>query len=57
MKHYLQFANQAKQINEKLDLNHYEIQLLDLTAAAHSLRQPIFIGDLINQRHIASQAT
>ena len=39
------------------DLNHYEIQLLDLTAEAHSLGQPIFIGDLIYQHHIASQST
>ena len=57
MNQYLQFADQAQQINGGFDLNHYEIQLLDLTAAAHSLGQSIFVGDLIYQRHIASQAT
>jgi DNA-binding MarR family transcriptional regulator len=57
MERYLQFTAQAQQINGGFDLNHYEIQLLDLTATAYSLGQPIFIGDLIYQRHIASQAT
>lgn len=57
MEKCLKFADQIKQINGGFDLSHYEIQLLDLTAAAYSLGQPIFVGDLIYQRHIASQAT
>lgn len=51
-----EIRSQAQQINWGFDLNHYEIQLLDLTAAAYSLGQPIFIGDLIYPRHITSQA-
>ena len=57
MERYLKFADQARQLNESLGLSHYEIQLLDLTAKAHFLEKPIFVGDLIYQRHIASQAT
>ena len=57
MERYLKFADQAQQLNESLGLSHYEIQLLDLTAKAHFSGKPIFVGDLIYQRHIASQAT
>ena len=57
MGRYLKFADQARQLNESLGLSHYEIQLLDLTAKAHFLEKPIFVGDLTYQRHIASQAT
>lgn len=49
--------HQAQKLNESLGLSHYEIQLLNLTARAHFLEKPIFVGDLIYQRHIASQAT
>lgn len=57
MKEYLEFVDQAQFINEGLDLSNYEIKLLDLTARAHFLKQPIFIGDLIYQKGIASQVT
>lgn len=54
---YLKLMDQVKQINKQLDLSYHEIELLDLAAKAHFSEQSIFVGDLIYQRNIASQAT
>ena len=54
---YLKLMDQVKQLNEQLDLSYHEIELLNMVAKAHFLEQPIFVGDLIYQRNIASQAT
>ena len=54
---YLKLMDQVKQLNKRLDLSYHEIELLDLAAKAHFSEQPIFVGDLIYQRSIASQAT
>lgn len=54
---YLTFIDEYTRINRQFDLSHYEIELLDLVAKAHYSNQNIFIGDLIKQRNIASQAT
>ena len=54
---YLKFMGQIKQLNKQFDLSYHEIELLDLAAKAHFSEQPIFVGDLIYQRNIASQAT
>ena len=57
MLQYLRFMDQIKQLNKQFDLSYHEIELLDLAAKAHFSEQPIFVGDLIHQRNIASQAT
>jgi DNA-binding MarR family transcriptional regulator len=54
---YLKLMDQVKQLNKQFDLSYHEIELLDLAAKAHFSEQPIFVGDLIHQRSIASQAT
>jgi DNA-binding MarR family transcriptional regulator len=54
---YLKFMEQVKQLNKQFDLSYYEIELLDTAAKAHFSEQPIFVGDLIYQRNIATQAT
>ena len=54
---YLNFMNQVKQLNKQFDLSYYEIELLDTAAKAHFSEQLIFVGDLIYQRNIATQAT
>ncbi len=57
MLNYLKFMDQIKQLNNQFDLSYHEIELLDIAAKAHFSEQPIFVGDLICQRNIASQAT
>ena len=57
MHKYLQFIEQYKKINREFELTHHEIELLDMVAKAHHSQQNIFVGDLIRQRNIASQAT
>ena len=54
---YLKLMDQIKQLNKQFNLSYHEIELLDLAAKAYFSEQPIFIGDLIYQRNIASQAT
>jgi DNA-binding MarR family transcriptional regulator len=54
---YLKFIDQIKQLNKQFDLSYHEIELLDMAAKAHFSEQSIFVGDLIQQRNIASQAT
>lgn len=57
MQKYLQFIEQYKKINQQFELTHYEIELLDIVAKAHYSKQNIFVGELISQHNIASQAT
>lgn len=57
MQKYLNFSEQAHEINKKHELSHNEIQILDLMAKAQFLERPVVVGDLIRQRNIASQAT
>jgi len=57
MQKYLKFMDQVKQIYKKINLSHFEIELLDIAAKAHFYEQPIFVGDLICQRNLASKAT
>jgi DNA-binding MarR family transcriptional regulator len=57
MKRYLKFIDQAHQINQAFELDYREVKLLDLAAQAHFSGEAICVGDLISQRHLASQAT
>ena len=57
MKQYLRFIDRVQKINAGLELTHFEIKMLDFAALLHLSDQSIFVGDLINQTHIASQAT
>ena len=57
MRQYLQFIDRAQKIDAGLELTYFEIKTLDLAALAHLSDQFIRVGDLINQKHIASQAT
>jgi DNA-binding MarR family transcriptional regulator len=57
MKKYFELIDKMHLINNELELNSYEIYLLDLTARAHFSKQPICVGDLIYKKKNASQAT
>lgn len=57
MRQFLEFTEAMNQINEKFDLNDYEIKILDMVAVAHISRKPIYIRELIHCPNIASQAT
>ena len=57
MNQYLKFIDRAQKIHEELELNYFEIKLLDYAALAHFSDQSIIVRDLISQAHIASQAT
>jgi len=57
MQKYLKFMDQVKQPNKQFDLSYYETEVLDIVVRAHFSKQPIFVGDLIYQRNVASQAT
>ena len=57
MKRYLTFIEQSNHINEQFKLGDREIKLLDLVGNAYCSRHIIFVGDLISNRNIASQAT
>lgn len=57
MQKYLNFIDQVKQLNKQFDLSPHEIELLDIAAKAHFFERPIFVGDLIYQRNLASQTT
>lgn len=57
MRQYIKFVGQADKINKRLGLNHLQIEVLDLVAQAHLSEQVFFVGDLIGQKQIASQAT
>lgn len=57
MLQYLEFIDKVHKINEKLELSHHEVRLLELVAKADHQDQALFVGDLISHRQIASQAT
>lgn len=57
MLQYLKFMDKVHKINEKHELSHHEVRLLELVAKADHQDQALFVGDLISHRHIASQAT
>jgi DNA-binding MarR family transcriptional regulator len=57
MQKYLKFIEQYENINQLFELTYYEIKLLDMVAKANYFQQNIFVGDLIGQRNVASQAT
>jgi DNA-binding MarR family transcriptional regulator len=57
MLRYLEFMNKMHQINDDFNLDSYEARLLELVANAHHSDKPLFISDLIHQKHIASQST
>ena len=57
MLQYLEFMDKVHKMNERLDLSHHEVRLLELVAKAQHQDQTLFIGDLIGHRQIASQAT
>ena len=48
---------QCNQINNQFKISDRQIKLLDLVGKAYYAKQTIFVGDLISQKHIASQAT
>lgn len=57
MLQYLEFMNKVHQINDAFDLNHHETRVLELIARANHLNHVLTIGDLTNQKQIASPAT
>ena len=57
MLQYLDFMGKVHKINEKFELNHHEIRLLELVANAQHFDQRLYVDDLISHKHIASQAT
>jgi DNA-binding MarR family transcriptional regulator len=57
MKKYLTFIEQSNQINEQFELGDREIKLLDLVGKIYYSSHTVFVGDLISNRNIASQAT
>jgi DNA-binding MarR family transcriptional regulator len=57
MKKYLIFIEQSNQINQQFELSDREIKLLDLVGMTYYSRRTLFVGDLISNRNIASQAT
>jgi len=54
---YLSFKSNVVNKNAGLNLNHYEIKLLDIAAKFHFLNQTMFVGNLICQVNIASKET
>ncbi|MDH6242133.1 aspartokinase-like uncharacterized kinase [Polynucleobacter sphagniphilus] len=57
MEKFILFADQMRSIDKDFNLSFYEIHLLDRVAMAQLSGQDIFIGELIEQKDIASKAT
>lgn len=54
---YIQFIEQLERLHNRFNLSHQESRLLDVVAKAHLSEKSIFVGDLIGQKSLASQAT
>ena len=54
---YIRFLNCIKAIESKSGLDAIQKQLLDVVMVAHSQKQEILVGDLLQLHNIGSQAT